>query len=86
MSGTADNNNNANKISDINWNNIIKQDARSMDNADLGKVKGLFEPFIVTERGTINKEKFYIPKSVIEKYDAGVLFFGITEQEDEASR
>jgi hypothetical protein len=70
-----------NTIATINWNNIIKQDARSMDNADLGKVKGLFEPFIVTERGTINKEKFYIPKSVIEKYDEGVLYFNITEQE-----
>jgi hypothetical protein len=70
-----------NTIATINWNDVIKQDTRSIDDVDLGKVKGLFEPFIVIERGTINKEKFYIPKSVIEKYDAGVLFFGITEQE-----
>jgi hypothetical protein len=55
-------NTNSNNIT-INWNNIIGQEARSIDNADLGKVQGLFEPFIVTERGTINKEKFYIPKS-----------------------
>jgi hypothetical protein len=83
MSSIPDNNNNnsASKVSDINWNNIIKQDTRSVDNIDLGKVKGLFEPFIVIERGTISKEKFYIPKSLIEKYDAGVLYFGITEQE-----
>ena len=46
-----------------NWNNIVDKEARGIDNADLGKVQGLFEPFIVTERGTINKEKFYIPKS-----------------------
>ena len=39
----------------INWNNIVGQEARSMDNADLGKVQGLFEPFIVTERGTITR-------------------------------
>ena len=52
----------------INWNNIVGQEARSIDdNADLGKVQGLFEPFIVTERGTINKEKFYIPKSLITR-------------------
>lgn len=70
-----------NTIATINWNDVIKQDTRSIDDVDLGKVKGLFEPFIVIERGTINKEKFYIPKSLIEKYDAGVLFFGITEQE-----
>jgi hypothetical protein len=70
-----------NTIATINWNDVIKQDTRSIDDVDLGKVKGLFEPFIITERGTINKEKFYIPKSLIEKYDAGVLYFGITEQE-----
>jgi hypothetical protein len=67
--------------STINWNDIIKHDTRSVDNADLGKVKGLFEPFIVIERGTISKEKFYIPKSLIEKYDSDVLYFNITEQE-----
>jgi hypothetical protein len=65
----------------INWNNIVGQEARSTDNADLGKVQGLFEPFIVTERGTINKEKFYIPKSLIKRYTDEILFFDITEQQ-----
>ena len=66
----------------INWNNIAGQEARSIDdNADLGKVQGLFEPFIVTERGTINKEKFYIPKSLIKRYTDEILFFDITEQQ-----
>ena len=36
---------------------------------------------MVIERGTINKEKLYIPKSLIEKYSAGVLYLCITEQE-----
>jgi hypothetical protein len=51
----------------INWNNIVGQEARSVDNGDLGKVQGLFEPLIVTERGTIkiNKEKFNILHSKI---------------------
>ncbi|HZA08034.1 MAG TPA: hypothetical protein VE619_10035 [Nitrososphaeraceae archaeon] len=76
------NNNNANTNTEINWNNIIKQDTRSIDDADLGTVQGLFEPFVVTERGTINKEKFYIPKDLIEGYNNGeVLHFNITEQE-----
>lgn len=65
----------------INWNDIIKHDIRSIDDADLGKVQGLYEPFIVTEKGTINKEKFYIPKYLFEKYDGEVLYFNITEQE-----
>ena len=65
----------------INWNDVIKHDIRSIDDADLGKVQGLYEPFIVTEKGTINKEKFYIPKYLFEKYDGEVLYFNITEQE-----
>jgi hypothetical protein len=70
-----------NASDNINWNNIVGQEARSIDNADLGKVQGLFEPFIVTERGTINKEKFYIPKFVIKRYTDEILFFDITEQQ-----
>jgi hypothetical protein len=76
----SNSNNNANNTT-INWNNIIKQDTRSTDDADLGKVQGLYEPFVVTERGTINKEKFYIPKDLIEGYNGEVLYFNITEQE-----
>src|SRR5919199_1982688 len=66
----------------INWNNIVGQEARRVDdNAHLGKIQGLFEPFIVTERGTINKEKFYIPKSLIKRYTDEILFFDITKQQ-----
>jgi hypothetical protein len=60
-----------------NWNNIVGQEARSMNNADLGKIQGLFEPFIVTEKGTINKEKFYIPKSLITRYNGEILYFDV---------
>jgi hypothetical protein len=74
-------NNNNNNTTTINWNDIIKHDARSIDDADLGKVQGLYEPFVVTEQGTINKQKFYIPKSLFEKYDGEILYFNITEQE-----
>ena len=73
--------NNRDIISSINWNNIIKLDARSIDRASLGQVKGLFEPFVVVEKGTLNKETYYIPKSVIEKYDNEALYFCLTEQE-----
>ena len=77
----SENRNNSNTIDIINWNDIIKQDTRSLDDEYLGKVKGLYEPFIVIERGKINKEKFYIPKPFIKKYYAGALYFNITEQE-----
>ena len=66
----------------LNWNYIVNQEARSVDdNADLGKIKGLFDQFIVTERGAINREKFYLPKSLIKNYDGEILYLNITEQE-----
>ena len=77
MEGDANNSNNI----VINWNNIVGQEARSIDNSNLGKIQGLFEPFIVTERGTINKEKFYIPKSLIKSYNEEILYFDVKEQE-----
>jgi hypothetical protein len=78
--GSNEGNNNT-VTTDVNWNDIIKHNVRSIDDADLGKVQGLYEPFIVTEKGTINKEKFYIPKSLFKKYDGEILYFNITEQE-----
>src|SRR6478609_1693682 len=74
-------NTNNNTIATINWYDIINQYTMSLDDLYLGKVKGLYEPLIVIEKGTINKEKLYIPKSVIEKYSANILYLGITEQE-----
>ena len=77
MQSDKDNNNTF-----VNWNYIVNQEARTVDNdADLGKIKGLFDQFIVTERGAINKEKFYLPRSLLKNYDGEVLYFNITEQE-----
>jgi len=81
MSADNENSTNNNAIATINWNEIINQDTRSIDDANLGKIKGLYEPFIVIERGTISKEKLYIPKSLIANYSANVLYLSITEQE-----
>ena len=67
--------------SDINWDDVIKKEARGINDADLGKVQGLSEPFVFTQRGTINKEKFYIPKSLVEGYDGVTLRFRVTEEE-----
>jgi hypothetical protein len=38
MEGEANDNNVG-----INWNKIVGQEARSIDNANLGKIQGLFE-------------------------------------------
>jgi hypothetical protein len=45
MEGEDDNNNIV-----INWNNIVGQEARSMDNADLGKIQGLLSRSLLPKK------------------------------------
>jgi len=55
------------------WNEVIKKEARGSDNADLGKVQEVNKDFIITERGTITKEMFYLPKSIPHGYNGRIL-------------
>lgn len=65
----------------IDWNDVIKKEARGINDADLGEVQEVDEDYIITERGTINKEKFYLPKSIPHGFNGHVLLFNITEKE-----
>jgi hypothetical protein len=67
--------------SKINWNNVIKKEARGNDYEDLGKVQEVKDNYIIVQRGTIDKEKFYIPKDEAESYEGDVLKFKFSEQE-----
>ena len=63
------------------WDDVIKKEARGINDADLGEVQEVNENYVVTERGTINKEKFYLPKSLPHGYNGSILLFNITEEE-----
>jgi hypothetical protein len=65
----------------LDWNDVIKKEARGLENADLGKVHEVNETFVITEKGVINKEKFHIPKSIPHGYNGRILLFEITEEE-----
>ena len=83
----------------INWNNIIKKEARSItNNIYLGSIQGLYEPFIVVEKkGVLNQKTYFIPKDLLKEYDDIAVYFrteGIStiiitekrDQEEEALR
>jgi uncharacterized protein (TIGR02271 family) len=63
------------------WNEVMKKEARGLNNADFGEVQEVNESIVVTERGSINKEKFYLPKSITHGYNGRILLFDITEEE-----
>src|SRR5919206_1122415 len=63
------------------WNEVIKKEARGLNDADLGEVQEVNETIVITERGNIDKEKFYLPKSIPHGYNGRILLFDITEEE-----
>jgi len=65
----------------LNWNEIIKKEARSLDDANLGKVREINETSFIIEKGTKNREKFYIPRSIPHAYNGSVILLDITEDE-----
>jgi len=65
----------------IEWNDVIKKEARGSNDDDLGEVQEVGQTYVVTQKGTIKKEKFYIPKYLAEGYDGDVLRFKLTEVE-----
>jgi uncharacterized protein (TIGR02271 family) len=65
----------------LNWNEIIKKEARSLDDANLGKVQEINETSFIIEKGTKNREKFYIPRSIPYAYNGSVILLDITEDE-----
>ena len=68
--------------SNIDWNDVIKKEARGNNDEDFGEVQDIQGNYILVQRGTINKEeKFYIPKDQAESYDGDVLKFKFSEQE-----
>jgi uncharacterized protein (TIGR02271 family) len=65
----------------LNWNEIIKKEARSLDDANLGKVREINETSFIIEKGTKNRGKFYIPRSIPHAYNGSVILLDITEDE-----
>ena len=64
---------------DIDWNDVIKREARGIDDADLGEVQEIQGNYVRVQRGMIDKETFYIPKEQAESYDGTILKFRVAE-------
>ncbi|MBA3977716.1 MAG: YsnF/AvaK domain-containing protein [Nitrosopumilus sp.] len=67
--------------SSIDWNDVIKKEARGSNDEDLGEVQEITNGYVLVKRGIINKDKFYIPQDLAESYDGDVLRFRISEEE-----
>ena len=68
-------------LSSIDWDDVIKKEARGSNDEDLGEVQEVGQNYVLVQKGMINKEKFYIPKDMAESYDGDVLRFRISEED-----
>ncbi len=64
--------------SSIKWTETIKKEARGVNKLDLGEVQQIELENIITQKGTIDREQFCIPKKLVEKFDGNTLWFNIT--------
>lgn len=66
--------------SDIDWNDVVKKEARGINDEDLGEVQEIGIDYIFVQKGLINKENFYIPYTEVDSYDGNVLKFKLSEE------
>jgi hypothetical protein len=46
--------------SNINWDEVVKKEARGIDDADLGEVQLTIGDTVITEKGIADKNRFYL--------------------------
>jgi len=65
----------------IDWNDVIKKEARGLKDDDLGEVQEVRGNVVITQVGVVDKETYAIPQSLVVRYDGHNLFFNITKDE-----
>ncbi|HEX7208877.1 MAG TPA: YsnF/AvaK domain-containing protein [Nitrososphaeraceae archaeon] len=66
---------------DIDWDDVIKKEARGINDEDLGEVHEVGDTYVLVQKGLINKEKYYVPQKEVESYDGNILRFKLSEEE-----
>jgi len=67
---------------DYNSEDIIKKEARGLgDDTDFGEVQEILGEYIITQKGNVAKDRFYIPKNLVERFDGETVYFKITKDE-----
>ena len=61
---------------------IIKKEARGLgDDTDLGEVQEVGVEHIVTQKGILDKDKYYIPKNFVDRFENGIVYFRVTAEQ-----
>jgi uncharacterized protein (TIGR02271 family) len=69
------------KNNNIDWDNTIKKEAIGLNGEDLGEVLEVGKSHIITQKGIINKKRYYLPKKAIASFDGSVVKINMTHSD-----
>ena len=70
-----------NNKSNIDWDNIVKKEAIGLNGEDLGEVLEVGKSHIVTQKGILNKKRYYLPKKAISSFDGTIVKVNMTHSD-----
>ncbi len=70
-----------NDRNNIDWNKIIKKEAIGVNGEDLGEILEVGKTHIITQKGIINKKRYYLPKSSVSSFNGTILKINMTNND-----
>ena len=68
--------------------NLITKKAKGINNIDLGEIQNITTEYIITIKTNSvlnkNKDKIFIPRNLVERWDEDNVWFQVTEEEIES--
>jgi uncharacterized protein (TIGR02271 family) len=66
----------------IAWDDVIKKEARgAVDDSDFGEVQDVGQQYVLTQKGMVSRQKYYIPKYLVQGFDGDTLWFNASESD-----
>jgi hypothetical protein len=69
----------------IDWEKVIKKEARGLFDYDLGEVEEVNDESVITKKGLADKVRYYLPRSKAIKFDGHKLWFEVSKDEAKAA-
>lgn len=63
------------------WNQLKEKKVKTNEGKDIGEIKEISQNHLRLEKGTISKDKFWIPKYIVDTFDGENLWLSANEEE-----
>jgi hypothetical protein len=63
------------------WNQLKEKKVKTNDGKDVGEIKEVSQNHLRLEKGTISKDKFWIPKYIVDTFDGKNVWLSANEEE-----